>query len=115
LQQEKQSIIDKIFEKKLNFSFLNNNFLHVFNEIESVKENINSLEVQESSDVQEPTDNEELNTQNNNLEKFEKLKTKLSELKQEIVDEIDKYLPDSIVCNSQIAYGRKVPLIKDED
>ena len=115
LQQEKQSIIDKIFEKKLNFSFLNNNFLHVFNEIESVKENINSLEVEESSDVQEPTDNEELNTQNNNLEKFEKLKTKLSELKQEIVDEIDKYLPDSIVCNSQIAYGRKVPLIKDED
>lgn len=112
LEEEKQKIITKIFEKELNFSFLNNNFLHVLNEIESTKEKIQILETEI---LDNNISNNEDFTQNNNYQKIEKLKNQLFDFRQEIIDEINKYLPNQIICNSQIAYWRKIPLIKDKE
>jgi hypothetical protein len=101
LEEEKQKIITKIFEKELNFSFLNNNFLHVLNEIESTKE---KFQILETEILDNNISNNEDFTQNNNYQKIEKLKNQLSDFRQEIIDEINKYLPNQIICNSQIAY-----------
>lgn len=103
LTTEKQTILNKIFNKELNFSFLNNEFWDIIDEIYFTQEEINNLE---NNDNQ----NDEINENSN---KINVLNTRIFELKQTIENEINKYLPDSLICNNQLQYWRKIPLIKD--
>lgn len=92
-KEEKEKIIEKIINKDLNFSFLNiDNFEFP---IES-----NDYPIENEEDIKSWTDNTDEKNQR---------------IKQEITKEIDKYLPEYIICNSQIPYLRKIPLIKSSD
>lgn len=103
LTTEKQTILNKVFNKELKFSFLDSEFWETLNEIDLLQKEIN--------DFVNINNNSELIDENN--EKLNTLNTKLSELKQIIADKLDKYLPNSLVCNNQLQYWRKIPLIKD--
>jgi 6-pyruvoyl-tetrahydropterin synthase len=81
-KEEKEKILEKIFNKTLKFSFLNN-----------LELNNTTAQNEENSDNNETTEN------TNNL----------------IINEINQYLPESIILNSQIPYLRKLPLIRDND
>jgi hypothetical protein len=81
-KEEKEKILEKIFNKTLKFSFLNN-----------LELNNTTAQNEENSDSDETTEN------TNNL----------------IANEINQYLPESIILNSQIPYLRKLPLVKDND
>ena len=86
--EEKEKIIDKILENKLNFSFLNdldeNDFF--WNESEEVLEW------------------DEIGQDERTLK-----------LKQRLTDKIDWYLPDFLVCNSQTPFWLRVPLVKNSE
>ena len=103
LTPEKQTILNKIFNKELRFSFLDSEFWETFNEIDLIQNEINGL----------PNINNDNELADDDKEKLNTLNTKHSELKQIIINEIDKYLPNSLVCNNQLQYWRKIPLIKD--
>ena len=92
-KEEKEKIIENIFNKNLNFSFLT-----IDNE-ETYSDNYWSTEYDEFEDTDETNIQEKKLTQN----------------KQKIIDEINQYLPDQIICNSQIPYLRRLPLIKDSE
>jgi hypothetical protein len=81
-KEEKEKILEKIFNKTLKFSFLNN-----------LELNNTTAQNEDNSDSDETTEN------TNNL----------------IANEINQYLPESIILNSQIPYLRKLPLVKDND
>ena len=81
-KEEKEKILEKILNKTLKFSFLNN-----------LELNNTTAQDEENSDSDETTEN------TNNL----------------IINEINQYLPESIILNSQIPYLRKLPLIRDND
>lgn len=83
-KEEKEKILEKIFNQNLKFSFLNINNFELNNTTSQNEENI---------------DNDEL-TENKNLS---------------ILNEINQYLPEFIIINSEIPYLRKLPLIKDSE
>jgi hypothetical protein len=92
-KEEKEKIIENIFNKNLNFSFL------TIDDEETYSDNYWSTEYDEFEDIDETNIQEKKLTQN----------------KQKIIDEINQYLPDQIICNSQIPYLRRLPLIKDSE
>jgi ribosome recycling factor len=51
----------------------------------------------------EKKEHEEENNQINEDES-NNFQSNISELRQKIIDKIDKYLPNSLVCNSQLPY-----------
>jgi ribosome recycling factor len=51
----------------------------------------------------EKKEHEEENNQINEDES-DNFQSNISELRQKIIDKIDKYLPNSLVCNSQLPY-----------
>lgn len=92
-KEEKEKIIEKIVNKDLYFSFLDLDNLDTPAEISTQLKN-------DTEDIESWIDNS---------------REKDLQIRQEITNEIDKYLPEYIVCNSQIPYLRKIPLIKSSN
>ena len=97
LTDEKQTIIDKIFNHELNFSFLDSEFWEIFNKINSLIE-----------DEEKYKNRLDTNEENN----YDNLQTEISELKQKITKKINEYLPDSFILNSQLDYWWRIPLMQ---
>lgn len=117
LKEQKKEIIQEILEKKLDFSFIKNDFSLLFKEIDSLNEKIDLITNQNllNNDEEHIIDGneEEIDTNNTYNDKIEKLQTEVTQLKQQVIDEISKYLPDSMICNIQLPYWRRIPLIKN--
>jgi len=112
VKEEKQKILNQIFEWSLSFSFLEKDFEETFKEIANTQNELNNI------NTDEPILNEEDNTKetdNENTNKKHELETKINQLKQQIIDEVITYLPDTIICNSQLPYWRKLPILKEKD
>ena len=122
LKEEKEKIIDEIFEKKLKISFLNWIFWETLDEIiQSQEINIDDLNDYINRDLDEDKKDDILdeddiqNLDNLEWENEDELQKEKLYIKQKIIDEIASYLPDSLVCNTQIPYGWKIPLLKDSE
>ena len=98
IKTENEKILNDILSKKIHFSFIEQNFKTIFDEISLLQQQIENY-------IPNPIDEED--------EKTIETKNHVEELKQKIVLEIKKYLPEYLVCNSQIQSGRRIPLIKD--
>jgi hypothetical protein len=92
VKEEKEKIIENIFNKNLNFSFL-------------------KFDNQEINNEYIPSQSNEFEDLNNN----NYLEERANQNRQKITDEINQYIPNQIICNSQIPYLRKLPLIKDSN
>ena len=120
LTEQKQKILNQIFEWNLRFSFLDKDFTETFKEISYIQNQLDTCTDKpspnseiESVQHHETKTGEEFDIKNSN--EYEELKQKISKLKQEIIDWIEPYLPDSIICNSQLPYWWKLPIIKDKN
>ncbi len=98
LSEEKESIINKIFNKDLKISFLDSEFWEILEQIDLLQN--------------EKKEHEEENNQINEDES-NNFQSNISELRQKIIDKIDKYLPNYLVCNSQLPYWRRIPFIRN--
>ena len=96
LNQIKQKILDKIFSHQIRFSFLDDECWEIFKKIELLYSDLKNNE----------DNNDEIELENSEI------KNNIEQLKKNIEDEIDKYIPEYFVCNSQMEFGRKMPLIK---
>ena len=92
VKEEKEKIIENIFNKNLNFSFL-------------------KFDNQEINNEYIPSQSNEFEDLNND----NYLEERANQNRQKITDEINQYIPNQIICNSQIPYLRKLPLIKDSN
>lgn len=100
LQEEKQIIINKILENNIKYISPNNKLSHLIEENNKHQETI-TTEYLQNKDYE--ADNTLDDNDSNN------------EIKQEIINELDKLLPNYFICNSQIPFWRKSPIIKDND
>lgn len=100
LQEEKEKIIDNFFENKINYPSLNQEFSEITEEFKFIpSENIQEKEIDETN-----IDNE--NNEHSNI---------INEKKQRLTKDLNEFLPDSIICNSQIPFWWKIPLIHDSN
>ena len=99
LAEEKENILNKIFDKNLKISFLDSEFWEILEQIDLLQN-----EKEEYEKNNQIIEDESDGTQND-----------ISELRERLINKIDKYLPDSLVCNSQLPYWRRIPLIKDSN
>ena len=110
-KEQKQKILDEIFDWSLKFSFLDKDFWETFEELSYTQDKLN--EILKNNPIQ---GNETSETQEDrNTTEIEELQVKISQLKQQIIDEVNTYLPDTIICNSQLPYWWKLPIIKNKD
>ncbi len=120
LKEEKQKILNQIFEWSLKFSFLEKDFWEIFEEISNMQNELDKLE-NEQIQNNDSEDNQQDEIENGGeansetLSEYDELKQKISKLKQQIIDWIEPYLPDSIICNSQLPYWWRLPIIKDKN
>lgn len=112
VKEEKQKILNQIFEWSLSFSFLEKDFEETFKEIANTQNELNNINTDEQILNEEDNTKE---TDNENTNKKHELETKINQLKQQIIDEVITYLPDTIICNSQLPYWRKLPILKEKD
>jgi len=98
LKEEKQKIINKIFDHNIDYPFINNEITKFTENLENSDENLNKK-------YDYNIDNTNINL-DDNLEDKEKEKT---------IEYLNQYLPDSIICNSQTQLWWKIPLIKDSE
>ena len=109
IKDEKQRLLSEIFEKKLHFSFIVDKFWNIFDEIDEIENKIKSVKF------------EEYNKPENNLEEWNSddelsiLEKSREDLRNKIINEINEYVPDYIVCNSQLPYWWKVPILFGSD
>ena len=108
---EKEKIFSEIFNQKLHFSFIKDKFWNIFDEINEIESRLETMKIEmlktQSDDFLEEESDAEIEVKS--LEKDE------LELKNKVIEEIDKLLPDSIICNSQLPYGWKVPMLDSAD
>ena len=98
-------------------------FEWTFYEIKNCEQELNNLENWTTDttyvDNLETTDNAENENENweeiKEVNAIEALENRIASLKEKIINEIDKYLPDSITCDSQLPYWRKLPLLEQSD
>ena len=123
LKEEKGTIINNIFNRSIHFSFIDKMFEWTFYEIKNCEQELNNLENWTTDttyvDNLETTDNAENENENweeiKEVNAIEALENRIASLKEKIINEIDKYLPDSITCDSQLPYWRKLPLLEQSD
>lgn len=108
LSEEKQTILNKIFNRELSFSFLDSDFWEILNEIDSLEQQLEELK-----NLRHNTNKENIESNEEDDDTINMLNTKVWELQQIITNEIDQYLPNFLVCNNQLQYWRKIPLIND--
>jgi hypothetical protein len=102
IEEEKEKILNKILNKSLQFPFLDENLWeHLSYNSDSnrgIKDtNIEYEEIIESTSEYNDTNDETI------------------QIRQKIIDEINQYLPKYIICNTQIPYLWRLPLIKDSN
>ena len=108
MREERERVLNDIFNQKLHFSFINDGLWNIFDEIDRVENRIQEIETDENY-TQEAGSFEELDNEVKDLEKSRE------ELRNRVIEKFDEYLPDSVVCNSQLPYGWKVPILLDSD
>jgi hypothetical protein len=93
LENEKQKIIDQIFEHDIIYPQLDNKILKFIEEYDFSKEyTLEKNEIESTESIDE--NNEIVDNQDK----------KDAKIKQKISEELDKYLPENIICNSQIPF-----------
>lgn len=102
LQEEKQKIIDKFLGSNIKYFSSNKNLSELIEKYQSLQEEINS-ENNEFYKTDIENSNNLVPNENNDIDI----------IKQEILNELNKSLPDSIICNSQLPFWWKFPLIKN--
>ena len=110
VETEKQTIINNILEQKIHFSFLDKDFSDIFTKIKNTKSEIQNLSIDTESSSNELNNGD--SSKKDNQDKIQSLNEDLSRLKQIIIDKLNTYIPNSIVCNSQLSYGWRLPFIK---
>ena len=103
LEDEKQKIMNKIFNREIEYPYLNDKILS------SIEEN---HDIEKSKMFWDSEDFFEVDTDGVD---FDGLNEKEREVKQKVFDELDAFLPSELVCNSQIPFWWKVPLIRSVD
>lgn len=106
LQKEKEEIINQFLENNINYTSSNNNLSQLIKENNEHQENILLEDWQDKTfetniewfDITSNGEDENTNT-----------------IKQQIIEELEKYLPNYFICNSQIPFWWKIPLIKDNN
>ena len=101
LSKEKQIIINKIFNNELKFSFIDSDFWKDLKKINSLQEELNEKKWYSNEPYEE-------------TESINNLENEISELKQKIIERIDKHLPDHIILNSQLQYWWRIPLTESD-
>lgn len=96
LQEEKERIIDDFFENNINYPTLNQKILEISEEFNSISSE-NTLE--------EETNETNIDEENNKEYDI------INERKQKLTKDLDNFLPNSIICNNQIPFWWKIPLI----
>ena len=125
IKEWKDRIINDILNHSLRFSFIDNEFKEIFDKINISKQELYNLQNQAtnttnidnpeiSNDLENSNDSENWN-ESPKPDITEELQSRIASLKQEIINEINKYLPDSIIFDSQLPYWRKSPLLESED
>lgn len=109
LKEEKEKILNQIFEWTLKFSFLEKDFWDIFQELLCAQNELNNI-----SNNNIETENIEKD-KTETLEKIEDLNQKISQLKQQIIDWINPYFSDNIICNIQLPYWWKLPITKNKN
>ena len=112
LYDEKQEILNKIFDWNLKFSFLEKGFSEILKELAEIQNELNNKLNNSVEHYETINDIDEDNSASMN--ETEILQSKIFQLKQQIIDWIDTYIPDTIICNSQLPYWWKLPIIKDK-
>ncbi len=106
LQEEKQRIIDKIFENKIYYSPLNDKLSELMEKCNDNTENTTPKNNNNDENYETDIDGDKAEINENQ---------EINPIKQEIIEELDKLLPNSMICNSQFPFWRKLPLIKDDN
>ena len=101
LQEEKQKTIDNFLENNINYFSSNNNLPELIKEYKDLQEK----NISENSEIYEINTNNLTYDENNEF----------NNTKQEILNELNESLPDSIICNSQLPFWWKFPFIKNAD
>ena len=119
VKEEKKIIIDKIINHSLQFSFINKTFNEKFSQINNYEKILNNTETSNNNQIDNLDLKLKIQYENwdeiQNLNKKEFLENHIKLLKSEIIEEVEKYIPDSIICDSQLPYWRKLPLLKQTD
>lgn len=111
---EKQQILKQIFDWNLKFSFLKKDFWEIFQELSNAENELNDILNNDTKNlITQESDLEENN--NESIDETEILQSKILQLKQQIINWIGAYIPDTIICNSQLPYWWKLPIKKDKN
>ena len=113
LKEEKQKILNQIFEWTIKFSFLDKDFWEIFREITRTQNELDNITENKPILNNETDDIEESIVET--VSEADTLKLKISQLKQQIINWTDAYLPDTMICNSQLPYWWKLPIMRDEN
>lgn len=99
LKEEKQKIIDDFFNGNISYPVFNDKISEFVEDNDDFFQEKNLEDVGDEASI----DGEECDEQYRVI----------NERKQKIIDELGEFLPDSLVCNSQVQFWWKVPLISD--
>ena len=103
LQEEKQEIINQLIKNEIIYRSSNDNLPNLIQEIKKRQETISNETYNSKINIETP--NETNDNENSNT----------NEIKQQLFDEINKYLPNYLICNSQLPIWRKIPIINDQN
>lgn len=113
ITEEKERFLNDIFQQNLKISFIEDNFWTILEEIKQIGDKIRSVEslVGEKQGVGNFEDEWEGGLEDE-LKILEKEK---SDLKNKVINELNNFLPNNIVCNTQLPYWWRVPVFFDSD
>lgn len=100
LQEDKEKIINDFTDNNINYPTLNSNIFKIIEESESIPSK-NTIEKDDNIEDIYNINNEELNI--------------IDEKKQDLTKKLDAILPNFMVCNSQIPFWWKIPLMYDSN
>lgn len=112
VQEEKSKIIQDVIDRKIHFSFIDQDFGYLFDKLDSLRKwnkeiwNNNSDNYNISNNSQEIEETKEWISIDT--------KSELEVVSQQIREGLSRFFPNHIICNSQLPIGWKIPLIKDE-
>lgn len=108
LNDEKNSIIQQFLDEKIYFSSFEKNYSNIFKEIKNLKQQLNWLEIQ-TNNITDSSESETIKKE------IEELSNKINDLESPILQQFDNLLPNEFICNSQLPFWWKIPLIKNDD
>ena len=109
IKEEKEKILNKIYEWKISISFSNKIFEEKLEELERYQKSLDNIFRENWNNI------ENLINQDNHNYEIENIKSNIFQIKQDFSDLIKQYLPDYIVWNSQLPYWWRIPTIKNKN